>query len=68
MQSSDYDLKRIAYFSRAIVSSAGRLELDLRVTGTIQQPQAYGTIEEDELESIDNVAEFGETHAKGAAA
>ncbi|MGE0182366.1 MAG: cation:proton antiporter subunit C [Parvularculaceae bacterium] len=30
--------------------------------------EAYGTIEEDELEAIDNVAEFGETHAQGAAA
>jgi translocation and assembly module TamB len=35
-------------FSAAVAQSAGTLQLDLRLAGTLQQPQAYGTLRLDD--------------------
>jgi autotransporter translocation and assembly factor TamB len=44
IQSTDLNLDLLAPLSPAITNSAGLLTLDLRLTGTLQQPQAHGRL------------------------
>jgi translocation and assembly module TamB len=44
IRATDVDLTRLKPFSAAILMSAGSAALDLRLTGTLLQPQAYGTL------------------------
>jgi autotransporter translocation and assembly factor TamB len=40
-----FDLTRVSYFSKEIVNSAGQLDLDLKVAGTLDQPTIDGVVE-----------------------
>ena len=44
LRATDVDLQVLTAFSSAVAQSAGTLSLDLRLAGTLQQPQAYGTL------------------------
>lgn len=48
VQATDVDLQVLTAFSPAVVQSAGTLQVDLRLAGTLQQPQAYGTLRLDD--------------------
>jgi translocation and assembly module TamB len=45
VQASGLDMQRLTPLSSAILESAGTLTLDLRLAGTLQQPQAHGHLE-----------------------
>ena len=47
LQAANVDLQRLKAFIPAVAQSAGTLHLDLRLAGTLQQPQAYGTLRVD---------------------
>jgi autotransporter translocation and assembly factor TamB len=44
LYATNVDLQRLKAFIPAVAQSAGMLHLDLRLTGTLQHPQAYGTL------------------------
>ena len=44
IQSSDFDLAWLEPFSREILEIAGALNLDMRLAGTLAQPEAYGNL------------------------
>lgn len=48
LQATHIDLHMLQALSPAIIHSAGTLHLDLRLAGTWQQPQAYGTLRVDD--------------------
>jgi autotransporter translocation and assembly factor TamB len=48
LQAAAVDLQVLPAFSAAVAQSAGTLQLDLRLAGTLQQPQAYGTLRLDD--------------------
>ena len=41
---SDFDLGRLTSYSKAVLKSAGKLNLDLKLTGTPQQPDVQGKL------------------------
>ena len=44
LQAANVDMQILKAFIPAVAQSAGTLHLDLRLAGTLQQPQAYGTL------------------------
>jgi translocation and assembly module TamB len=48
LHATNVDLQRLKAFIPAVAQSAGTLHLDLRLTGTLQHPQAYGTLRVDD--------------------
>jgi len=48
LQAANVDVQRLKAFIPAVAQSAGTLDLDLRLTGTLQHPQAYGTLKVDD--------------------
>jgi translocation and assembly module TamB len=48
LQAANVDLQVLKAFIPAVAQSAGRLHLDLRLAGTFQQPQVYGTLRVDD--------------------
>src|SRR5437870_4515847 len=44
LRAAHVDLQMLKSFSLALAQSAGTLYVDLRLAGTLQQPQAYGTL------------------------
>src|SRR5262249_32671700 len=48
LQATNVDLQVLKLFSPAVVHSAGTLHLDLRLAGTLQQPQVDGTLRLDD--------------------
>jgi autotransporter translocation and assembly factor TamB len=45
MKIPEFDLERLTPLSKAVLTSAGRLDIDLSLEGTVQQPQAHGSID-----------------------
>ena len=48
LQATDVDLQVLTALSSAITHSTGKLQVDLRVAGTVPQPQVYGTLRLDD--------------------
>ena len=48
LQGANVDLQRLKAFIPAVAQSAGTLHLDLRLAGTLQHPQVYGTLRVDD--------------------
>jgi autotransporter translocation and assembly factor TamB len=45
LKASDFDLTSVSSFSKEIVNSAGQLDLDLKVTGRLDQPTIDGVVD-----------------------
>jgi len=45
LQATDLDLHVLPALTSAVVQSAGKLQVDLRLLGRLQQPQVYGTLQ-----------------------
>ncbi len=45
LKAPDFDLTKVSAFSREIVQSAGQLDLDLKVAGSLDQPTVDGAVE-----------------------
>jgi len=48
LQAANVDMQGLKAFIPVVAQSAGTLSLDLRLAGTLQQPQAYGTLKVDD--------------------
>jgi autotransporter translocation and assembly factor TamB len=48
LQATNVDLQGLKAFIPAVAQSAGTLDLDLRLAGTLQHPQVYGTLKVDD--------------------